>query len=98
MPQHRATAAAYVRSHARELELIIGELVESATLVGSAWAEAVDFADADPLRSLNALAAAEVRLTHHIRREALDSLRVIRSAMDRFDRELPDTEDTTDMA
>jgi len=90
--RHPIAAAAYIESHARELDLILDELGGSAAAVARFWATAVKLAATDPMGALGALADAEVRLNHGVRLELSDSLRVIRAAMDRFDHELPDPE------
>lgn len=90
MPRKRATAADYMERHDPEMRIILGELVENAARVANWWTSArLEVAD-HPDRALRTLADAETHLDIHVRIELSDSLRRIRAAMDRLDRELPD--------
>jgi hypothetical protein len=95
MIQRPKKAADYLDLHAIEVSVILAELAESAGIAGRAWALALAAARENPERALEHLATAEVQLHSIARIEVSESLRRIRAAMDRFDREMPEEHDVT---
>lgn len=91
-PGRSRTAAEYLDVHGIGVALILAELAESAGIAGRAWVLALADAKTNPERALANLAIAEVQLHNIARNEVNDSLRRIRVAMEKFDRELPDDE------
>lgn len=97
MARRKQTAAEYIDHHDAEMRIIIGELVESAAVINLSWTNARLRAREHPEDALRDLVEAETRLHHHVRLELSDSLRRVRSAIDRLEAELP-PEDVTPRA
>jgi hypothetical protein len=103
MTRRQKTAADYLEAHSIGVSVILAELAESAGIAGRAWALAVERSRRNPERAMRHMATAETQLHHMARAEVMDSLRVIRAAMNKLDRDLPadnegDDADPTDRA
>jgi hypothetical protein len=88
----RISAAEYIEAHG-EVAIILGELVESATIAADSWARAVALVRSDPDAALTALVSAEIQLDIPIRLQRIDSLRPIRRAGELLDRDLPNPDE-----
>ncbi len=91
----RMSAADYLEKHSLGVSIILAELAESAGAVSRSWNLAVASARSNPDQALTHLVEAEIRLDNHVRLELADTLRPIRAASARLDRELPDDDATT---
>lgn len=89
----KISPAEYIEQNDEFMRIILGELAENSARINLWWTFARNHAREQPDAALQDLADAEVHLNHHVRLELSDSLRVIRSAMNRLDAELPDDDD-----
>ena len=92
MAREPRSAADYIERH-DEMETILGEMVENAQKALAGWRLARERVRDDPDQALTDLVEAEIDLDISIRIERADALRVIRAALNRLDRELPDDDD-----
>jgi hypothetical protein len=93
MVRSKQSAADYVERRDQEMRIILAELIENASEVNRLWAMARMQAKGAPEHAFRQLIDAETRLDIAVRIERADSLRILRSAIKRLDRELPDDED-----
>ena len=94
MRSRQPSAAEYIEERSLGVSIILAELAESAGAVSRSWNLAVSIARTDPDKALRHLVEAEIRLDNHVRLELADTLRPIRAAITRLERELPDDEAT----
>jgi hypothetical protein len=94
MARRKQSAADFIERYDGEMRIILGELVENAGKLNMLWVFARNAAGHDSDRAMTLLIEAQILLEHHLKIERSDSLRRIRAAIDRLDREPPDEEDS----
>ncbi len=95
MPRQTESAADLIARQDGTMQVILGELVENASKVHQLWASARAAVIEDSDRALTLLIEAQMLLENHVRLERSDGLRLIRTAVDRLDAELPEEAGST---
>lgn len=85
----KESGADYIERHDATMRMILGEMIEYTGNINRWWTEAALMARREPAYALKMLITMETHLQTHIRVERSDSLRRVRAAIDRLDRERP---------